>query len=75
MALMFHRRLTISVWAIAFFTVALTAPPPAALLVPTTLLLIALAGIAVLVFAMLRAFPWLGTSRSLARVIPSNYRR
>ena len=51
MALMFHRRLAISVWAIAFFAVALAAPPPATLLLmpPTTLFVIALAGIAVLV--------------------------
>ena len=76
MALMFHRRLAIPLWAIAFFTVALAAPPPATLLLmpPTTLFVITLAGIAVLVFAMPSAFPWLRTSRSLARVKPSIYR-
>ena len=76
MALMFHRRLAIPLWAIVFFTVALAAPPPATLLLmpPTTLFVIALAGIAVLVFAMPGAFPWVRTSRSLARVTPSIHR-
>jgi hypothetical protein len=76
MALMFHRRLAIPLWAIAFFTIALAAPAPATLLrmPPTTLFAIALAGIAVLVFAMQGAFPWLPTSHSLARVIPSRHR-
>jgi hypothetical protein len=32
MAFVFHRRLAIPLWAVAFFTVALTAPPPATLL-------------------------------------------
>jgi hypothetical protein len=73
MALMFHRRLMVPLWAMTFFAVALAEPPPAALLLPpTTLLVIALAGIAVLVFAMPRAFPRLRTSRSLARITPSN---
>ena len=73
MALMFHRRLAIPLWAIALFTVALAAPPPATLLLmpPTTLFVIALA---VLVFAMQSAFPWVRTSRSLARVKPSIHR-
>ena len=74
MALMFHRTVAMPacVWAIAFFTVALATPPPAAhLLPPILLLVIALAGIAVIAFAMPRAFPWLRTSRSLARVTPS----
>ena len=75
MALMFHRRLAIPVWPIAFFTVALAAAPPATLLLPpTTLFVIALAGIAVLVFAMPSAFPWLRTPRSPARVTPSIHR-
>lgn len=69
MALIFHRRLAIPLWTIAFFTVALAAPPPATLLLPPiTLLVIALGGIPVILFAMPRAFPWLRTSRSLARV-------
>jgi hypothetical protein len=73
MPLMFHHRLAIPLWAIVFFTVALAAPPPATLLrmPPTTLFAMALAGIAVLVFAMPGAFPWLRTFRSLARVTPS----
>lgn len=76
MALMFHRRLAIPLWAIVFFTVALAAPPPATFLLmpPTTLFVIALAGIAVLVFAMPNAFPWLRASRSLARVTPAIHR-
>jgi len=70
MALMFHGRLAIPLCAAAFFAVALAAPPPATVLLipPTTLFVTALAGIAVLVFAMPGAFPWLRTSRSLARV-------
>jgi len=57
MALVFHRRLAIPLWALAFFTVALTAPAPA------TLSLIAVLGIAVMAFTIprlvrsLRAFP------------------
>ena len=76
MAIMFHRRLAIPLWVIAFFTVALAAPPRATLLLipTTTLFAIALAGMAVLVFAMPGAFPWLRTSRSLARVKPSIHR-
>jgi hypothetical protein len=31
MALVFHRRLAIPLWALAFFTVAVTAPAPATL--------------------------------------------
>jgi hypothetical protein len=71
MALMFHRRLAIPLWAIAFFTVALAAPPPATLLLmpPTTRFVIALAGIAVLVFAMPGACP--GCVR-LGRPLASN---
>lgn len=76
MALMFHRRLALPLWAIAFFAVALAAPPPATLLMmpPNTLFVMALAGIAVLVFAIPSAFPWLRPSRSLARVRPSIHR-
>jgi hypothetical protein len=76
MAFMFHRRLAIPLWAIAFFAVAFAASPPATLLLvpPTTRFVIALAGIAMLVFAVPDAFPWLRTSRSLARVTPSIHR-
>jgi hypothetical protein len=71
MALMFHRRLAIPVWAIVFLTVVFAAPRPATLLLMPTLFIIALAGIAVLVSAMPGAFPGLRPSRSLARVRPS----
>jgi len=76
MALMFHRRLAIPLWAIAFFAVALAAPPPATrlLMSPFTLFVVALAGMAALVFASPGMVPWLRTSRSLARVTPSRHR-
>ena len=75
MAIMFSRRLAIPLWAIVFLTVALAATPPATLLLPAiTLFVIALAGLAVLVFAMPGAFPWLRTSLALARVKPSIHR-
>jgi hypothetical protein len=71
MALTFHRRLAIPCVS-AVFAVTLAAPPPATVLLmpPLTLFVIALAAIAVLV-AMPGAFPWLRTSRALARVRPS----
>src|SRR5580765_7416521 len=75
MALVFHRTLAIPFWTIVFVTVALTAPPPAKLLsMPPTLFVTALVGIALLVFTMLVAFPWVRPSRSLALVNPSTYR-
>ena len=76
MALMFHRRLAIPLWAIAFFTVALTEPPTATLLLmpPTTVFAIAAVGIVAIVFSMSGAMPWLRTSRALARVRPSGHR-
>ena len=76
MALVFARRLTIPLWAIAFFTVALTASPPATLFLmpPTTLLVIAALGIALIVFRVPRAIPWLRRSRSLVPVRPSRDR-
>ena len=76
MALMVYRRLAIPLWAIAFFAVALAAPPPATrlLMSPTTLFVVALAGMAALVLAMPGTVPWLRTSRSLARVTPSRHR-
>ena len=53
MALMFHRRLAIPLWTIAFLTVAFPALPPTTFLrmSPTTLFVIVLGGIAVVVFA------------------------
>ena len=79
MAYVFHRRLALPLWAIAFCAVALTAPPPTALFLmpPSTLFVITVAGMAVvagIVFAMPDAIPWLRKSRSLARVRPSRQR-
>jgi hypothetical protein len=67
MALVFQRRLAIPLWAIAFFTVALTAPPTA------TVFAIAAVGIAVIVFAIPGAISWLRTSRALVRFVPSGH--
>ena len=76
MALVFHRRLAIPLWAIAFFTVALTAPPPTMpfLMPPTTLFVLAAVGIGAIVFLMSGAMPWLRTSRAVARVRPAGQR-
>ena len=54
MAFVFHRRLALPLWAIVFFTVALTAPPPAMLfpMPPTTLFVIAALGIAGIIIMM-----------------------
>jgi uncharacterized iron-regulated membrane protein len=77
MALVFHRRLAIPLWAIAFFTVVLTAPPLGTLfrMPPTTLFVIAVVGIAVILFTIPGAVPWLRTSRSVVRVLPSRRHR
>jgi hypothetical protein len=61
MALVVHRRLAIPLWALAFFTVALTAPPPARLSLITVL------GIAVIAFTMRGLIPWLRASRSIVQ--------
>src|SRR5215207_7192614 len=76
MAYVFHRRLALPLMAIAFCAVALTAPPPATLLLipPSTLFATVVVGMAVvagIVFAMPDAIPWLRKSRSLARERPS----
>jgi hypothetical protein len=70
-----HRRLAIPLWAVAFFTVAVTVPPSAEmfLMPPTTLFAIAAVGIAAIVFLMPPAITFLRTSRSLVRVVPSGY--
>ena len=75
MALMFHRRLAIPLWAIAFFTLALTAPPTATLFLmpPTTVFAIAAVGIAAIVFLMPGPIPWLRTARSVVRAVPSRH--
>ena len=76
MALAFARRLAIPLWAIAFFMVALTAPPPAVLFLmpPTTLFVIAVVGVALIVFTIPSALPWWRASRSLVPVLPSRHR-
>jgi hypothetical protein len=76
MALVFQRRLAIPVWAVAFFTVALTAPPTATLLLmpPTTVFAIAAVGIAAIVFLMPVAITRLRASRSLVRGAPCGHR-
>ena len=76
MGLVFHRRLAIPLWAIAFLTVVLTAPPPATLFLmpPTTLFVIALLGIAAIIFTMPGVVPWLRTARSVVRAVPSRHR-
>lgn len=76
MALMFQRRLAIPLWAIAFFTVALTAPPTATpfLTPPATVFAMAAIGIAAILFLMLGQIPGLPTSRALVRVLPSGHR-
>jgi hypothetical protein len=75
MAFMFQRRLAMPLWAIAFFTVALTAPPTATLFLmpPTTVFAIAAVGIAAIVFLRPGSIPWLRTSRALIRAIPSRH--
>lgn len=76
MALMFERRLAIPLWAIAVVTVALTAPPTATLFLmsPTTVFAIAAVGVAVIVFLMPGAIPWLRTARAPVRIRPSGQR-
>jgi uncharacterized iron-regulated membrane protein len=70
MAFVFQRRLAIPLWAIAFFTVALTAPPTATLFLmpPTTVFAIAAVGIAAIVFLMPGSISWLGTAHGLVRL-------
>ena len=73
MAFVFQRRLAIPLWAIACFTVALTAPPTATLFLmpPTTVFAIAAVGIAAIVFLMSGSIPSLRTSCAPVRVLPS----
>ena len=72
MALLFQRRLAIPLWAITFVTIALAVPPPNTLFLvpPTTLFVLAVVAIALLIFAIPGAVPWLRTSRSVVRVPP-----
>ena len=76
MALMFQRRLAIPLWAIAFFTVAFTAPPTATLFMmpPATVFAMAAIGIAAIFFLMPGQMSWIPTSRALVRVLPSGHR-
>ena len=76
MAFVFQRRLAIPVWVVAFFTVALTAPPTATLFLvpPATVFAIAAVGIAAIVCLMPGPIAWLRTSRALVRVRPSGDR-
>ena len=73
MAFVFQRRLAIPLWAIACFTVALTAPPTATLFLmpPTTVFAIAAVGMAAIVFLMPGSIPSLRTSCAPVRVLPS----
>jgi hypothetical protein len=75
MGLVFYRRLAIPLWAIALLTVALTAAPPATpfLMPPTTRFVIALLGIAAIMFTMPGVAPWLRMARSVVRAVPSRY--
>jgi hypothetical protein len=61
MALIFQRRLAIPLWAIAFSTVALTAPPSATLLLMplTTVFAMAAVGIGAILFLAPGAMTWL----------------
>lgn len=68
MAFVFHRRLTIPLWATAFFAVGLTAPPPA------TLSLIAVLGIGLIALTMPGLVPWLRASPSVVRVLSNGKR-
>ena len=76
MAFMFHRRLATPQWAIAFFTVALTAPPTATLLLmpPTTVFAMVALGMAAIIFLVPGPIPWLRTSHALGRIFPYTHR-
>jgi hypothetical protein len=63
MALVFHRGLALPLWAAVFFAVALTASPPA------TPFLIAVLGIAVIIFAVGGLVPQLRAARSVVHVV------
>ncbi len=73
MAFVFQRRLAVPLWAIAFFTVTLTAQPTPTLFLmpPITGFAIAAVGIAAILFLKQGSLPWLRTSRAPVRVLPS----
>lgn len=68
MAFVFHRRLAIPLWAMAFFAVALTAPPPA------TLSLIVVLGIVMIAFTISGLVPWLRASAPVVQVLSNGQR-
>jgi hypothetical protein len=75
MAFMFQRGLAIPLWAIAFFTVALTAPPSAtlSLMALTTVFAMVAVGIGAILFLAPGALTWLRASPLLVRVVPAGY--
>jgi hypothetical protein len=75
-ALVFQRRLAIPLWAIAFFTLALTAPPAGTLFLmpPTTVFAITAIGVATIVFLTPGRKASLRTSRASVCVLPSKPR-
>ena len=72
MEFVFARRWAIPLWAIAWLTVVVTAPPPATLFLmpPTALFVIAVLGITAIIFAMPGVIPWVRTARSVVRAVP-----
>jgi hypothetical protein len=61
MAFVFHRRLAIPLWAMAFFAVALSTAPATPFLI--------VFGVAVIAFTIARLVPWSRTSRSVVHVV------
>ena len=75
MALVFHRTLPIPLWGIAFFAVAVAAPPASTLvLMPLTVCVMAALGIAAVAFLTPGIVPWSRPSRALVHVPPSGRR-
>src|SRR5690349_17503985 len=75
MLFVLDRRLAIPLWVVAFFTVAFTTPPTATLILmpPATIFAIAGVGLAAIIFLVPGAFTRLRGSRSLVRVVSSEY--
>jgi hypothetical protein len=69
MAFVFRRRLALPLWAMVFFTFALTASPPA------TPFLIAVLGIAAIAFTTAGLVPWLHTARPAVQVASHRQRQ
>lgn len=70
MAFVFGRRLALPLWALAFFAVALTAPPPTTLF----LMVLVVLAIALMAFTVSRLAPSLRTSRPVVQVLPDGSR-